>query len=155
MCSIPAPPPAGPENCSTANAPLREFPGVYSLPRDTALCPHCQLSAADCRGLYCRTKSYWRGSFFLFQLSLPVRKMVLQKPVVLVSAGVKMSHPLLHLSQHSPGLPWLLAGPSCTPQHPHSHLPELHAQPETEASCHKRRLRSAGVLSSYCRSTSG
>jgi len=38
--------------------------------------------------------------------------MVLQKPVALVSAGVRMSRALLRLSQHSPDLPWLLEAAS-------------------------------------------
>lgn len=111
-CSAPPPPPVGPENCFTANAPARKFPrgavppkGPGALPSLTTVPRRVQVLPLQDQVLLQR----------IFPSSL--KDGPAEKPVTLVSAGVRMSPPLSRLSQPSRPCPgcWQSAPVSLSP----------------------------------------
>ena len=137
-------------HCS-AGAQMRKFYEVKSHPRNPALCSAVSLSPTDHRLLPPTSSSAPKDA--------PERcfPAVLgsQKPIVLVSAGVRESHPpvfvtSLNLGAHltCPGCRWVTTRGSLSTAP--GHIPELDSQLETNSSSNKRPCSQLGFSIPHC-----
>lgn len=122
-CAITSLPSVGPETYATVNAQVKKFVEVGFQPRSHTVSCRPQVFVLQGQVLFERTIAPFLTFPSLLRMLLQnafLKALCAQKPIALVTGGVRMSHPLTCLSlaerRCPPGLPWLLAGDSLIPQ---------------------------------------
>lgn len=116
-------PSVGPESYTTVNAQVKKFVEVGFQPRSHTVSCRPQVFVLQGQVLFERTVAPFLTFPSLLRMLLQnafLKALCAQKPIALVTGGVRMSHllPCLSLAERRcpPGLPWLLAGDSLIPQ---------------------------------------